>query len=207
MLDCARWCLFDWQTIDQRSTDPHQRCAHKPQMCGFRRSGFELSGSGRGIAAGAILLASRARAFRARDGAGAPTCRSTLLQRSTPRLCSAGPGRGRGDALAIGRVGRAGNWRRVASLMCRRASPIARAVFVEQHLLLGLCHQLEQIARLLPVIIIGVMVVVSRFAFNGQRRLKEFGLVVPQPGAVRVEAGGYSPRRDCRHPASLPSRW
>ena len=73
--------------------------------------------------------------------------------------------------------------------MCCRASPIARAVFSNSTCCCAGRHQPEQIARLLPVVVVGVMVVVGRLAFDGQRRLGEVGLVVPQPGAVRVEAG------------------
>src|ERR1700737_5532850 len=61
---------------------------------------------------------------------------------------------------------------------------------VEEPLLLGGRHQPEKIARLLPGIIVDAMVIVRRLTLDRQWRLGEIGLIVPQPGAVRVEAGG-----------------
>ena len=116
---------------------------------------------------------------------------------------AAGQAEGAGDTLAVGRVGAQaiGDVPLLDVQACIAHRP---GSVIEQHLLLGGRHQPEQIARLLPVIIIGVMVVVGRFAFNGQSRLGEFGLVVPQPGAVRVEAGGAAEIAVDSH---LPSRW
>ena len=96
---------------------------------------------------------------------------------------------GASHTCAIGRVG-AQTIGDVALLdVLTRIGHRARRV-LEQNLLLRRRHQPEQIARLLPVVVIGVMVVVGRLAFNWQRRLGEFRLIVPQPGAVGVEAGG-----------------
>src|SRR6202035_1662158 len=93
------------------------------------------------------------------------------------------------DPLAIGRIG-AKTIGDVALLDVQARIAHRAGCVLEQRLLLRRRHQAEQIARLFPVIVVGVMVVVGRLAFNGQRRLGEVGVAVPQPGAVRVEAGG-----------------
>src|SRR5437899_731391 len=59
---------------------------------------------------------------------------------------------------------------------------------LEQHLLLRFRHLAEQVARLLPVIVIHAMVVVRSLPLDRQRRLGEIGLVVPQAGAVWIES-------------------
>src|ERR1700709_1622414 len=58
---------------------------------------------------------------------------------------------------------------------------------VEQDLLLGRRHQPEQVARLLPMIVVDAMVIVCRFAFNRHRRFGEIGLVLPKTCAVGME--------------------
>ena len=68
-----------------RSTDPHRSCAHKPQMCGFRCRCGELPVQDVRSQQAQFPLASRARAFRARDGAGCPN----LPEHPPPAIYSA----------------------------------------------------------------------------------------------------------------------
>jgi len=71
----------------------------------------------------------------------------------------------------------------MALLMCRRASPIARAVFSNS----ACCcagHLAEQIARLLPVVVIHAMIPMRALAVHRHRRLGEIGLIVPEPVTI-----------------------
>jgi tetratricopeptide (TPR) repeat protein len=58
---------------------------------------------------------------------------------------------------------------------------------LEQRLPLRRSHLAEQIARLLPMVVIHAMVPMRPVAVHRHRRLGEIGLIVPEPGAVGVE--------------------
>src|SRR3984893_12470083 len=116
-------------------------------------------------------------------------CMNALLSRQlwlrSLRSASALDAEGPCDSGSIGRVG-LGTIGDVPLLDVQASIAHCSRRVLEQPLLLRGRHQPEQIARLFPVIVVGVMVVVGRLAFNGQRRLGEVGLVVPQPGAVSL---------------------
>src|ERR1700691_5549255 len=57
---------------------------------------------------------------------------------------------------------------------------------LEQQLLLRRRHLSEQVAGLLPMVILDPMIPMRRVALDRHRRLGEIGLVVPKPGAVGV---------------------
>src|SRR6266403_3342899 len=59
---------------------------------------------------------------------------------------------------------------------------------VEEGLLLGRRHQPEQVAWLLPMVILDAVVPVCRVALDRQRRLREIGLVIPKSRAIGIEA-------------------
>src|SRR5205823_12229504 len=58
---------------------------------------------------------------------------------------------------------------------------------LEQRLPLRRRHFTEQVARLLPVIIIHAMIPMRPVAVHRHRRFGEIGLIVPEPGAVGME--------------------
>src|SRR5438132_9899711 len=58
---------------------------------------------------------------------------------------------------------------------------------LEQRFPLRRSHLAEQIARLLPVIIVDAVVPVRPVAVHRHRRFGEIGLIVPEPGAIGVE--------------------
>src|SRR6266481_9685100 len=57
---------------------------------------------------------------------------------------------------------------------------------VEEGLLLGRCHHPEQVAWLLPMVILDAVVPMRRIALDRQRRLREIGLVVPKSCTVGI---------------------
>src|ERR1700736_6956582 len=59
---------------------------------------------------------------------------------------------------------------------------------LEQRLPLRRRHLAEQIARLLPVIIVDAVVPMRSLAVHRHRRLGEIGLIIPEPVAVGIEA-------------------
>src|SRR3984885_13783227 len=70
---------------------------------------------------------------------------------------------------------------------------------VEEQLLLLRGHLPEEIARLLPVIIFQPVVIVTSVAFERERRLSVFRLVVPQSLAIRVISRRRSKVSICAH--------
>src|SRR6266404_8382660 len=70
---------------------------------------------------------------------------------------------------------------------------------VEEQLLLLRGHLPEEIARLLPVIILYAVVIVTSVAFERERRLSVFRLVVPQSLAIRVIRRRRSQVSICAH--------
>src|ERR1700730_19240565 len=70
---------------------------------------------------------------------------------------------------------------------------------VEEQLLLLRGHLPEEIARLLPVIILQAVVIVSSVAFERERQISVFRLVVPQPLAIRVISRRPSQVSICPH--------
>src|SRR5260221_9166130 len=70
---------------------------------------------------------------------------------------------------------------------------------VEEQLLLLSGHLPEEIAWLLPVIILYAVVIVTSVAFKRERRLSVFRLVVPQSLAVRVISRRRSQVSICAH--------
>src|SRR5438552_6255738 len=94
---------------------------------------------------------------------------------------------GAGDTGAVGRIGTAAIGDvALLDVQARIAHRAGRVV--EECLLLGECHQAEEIARLLPVVVVDAVVPVRRLALQRQWRLGEIGLIVPEPGAVGIEA-------------------
>src|SRR5260221_3741910 len=70
---------------------------------------------------------------------------------------------------------------------------------VEEQLLLLSGHLPEEIAWLLPVIILYAVVIVTSVAFERERRLSVFRLVVPQSLAIRVISRRRSQVSICAH--------
>src|SRR6266404_1052739 len=70
---------------------------------------------------------------------------------------------------------------------------------VEEQLLLLRGHLPEEIARLLPVIILQAVVIVSSVAFERERQVSVFRLVVPQSLAIRVISRRRSQVSICAH--------
>src|SRR5260370_8591365 len=70
---------------------------------------------------------------------------------------------------------------------------------VEEQLLLRRGHLPEEIARLLPVIILQAMVKVTRVAFERERRLIVFRLVCPQSLSIPVLSRRRSQVSLCPH--------
>src|ERR1700754_4097219 len=70
---------------------------------------------------------------------------------------------------------------------------------VEEQLLLLRGHLAEEIARLLPVIILQAVVIVLRLAFERERQISVFRLVVPQSLAIRVITRRYAQVSICAH--------
>ena len=69
--------------------------------------------------------------------------------------------------------------------MLRGLADLAGGV-VEQRLLLLRVHVAEQIARLLPVIVVHPVIPMGSHALERERRLGKIRLVVPEPRAVRM---------------------
>src|SRR3979411_2223527 len=90
-----------------------------------------------------------------------------------------------GDAGAVRRIG-TGAIGNVPLLDVQPGIAHRARRVLEQRLALSRIYLPEQVARLLPVIIVEAMIVVRRVAFERERRLGEFGLVVPKSCAVGI---------------------
>src|SRR5882724_12852880 len=108
-----------------------------------------------------------------------------LLLGSSPLLLSRDPQRPR-HARAVCRV-RPRAVLYMALLDVRPCITHRAGGVLEQRLLLRRSHLAEQVARLLPVIIIHAMVIVRPVAVHRHRKLGEIGLIFPEAGAIGVE--------------------
>src|ERR1700704_6259132 len=92
---------------------------------------------------------------------------------------------GLGDAGAVRRIG-TGAIGNVPLLDVQPGIAHRARRVLEQRLALSRIYLPEQVARLLPVIIVEAMIVVRRVAFERERRLGEIGLVVPKSCTVGI---------------------
>src|SRR5260370_4294027 len=99
---------------------------------------------------------------------------------------------------ALGRIGSSAVRNMALQDVLRGAIDRASRV-VEEQLLLLRGHLREEIARLLPVIILYAVVIVTSIAFQRERQLSVFRLAVPQPLAIRVVTGRRSEVPICAH--------
>ena len=72
------------------------------------------------------------------------------------------------------------------SWTCFAAWPTWRAATEDRHLAPQRVHVAEQIARLLPVIVVHPVIPMGSRALERERRLGKIRLVVPEPRAVRM---------------------
>src|SRR5882757_655295 len=92
---------------------------------------------------------------------------------------------GLGDAGAVRRIG-TGAIGNVPLLDVQLGVAHRPRRVLEQRLALSRIHLAEQVARLLPVIIVDAMIEVRRFALDRHGRLGEIGLVVPKSCTVGI---------------------
>src|SRR6266404_4651117 len=100
--------------------------------------------------------------------------------------------------IAIGRIGSSAVRNMPLQDFLRGAIDRASRV-VEEQLLLLRGHLPEEIARLLPVIILQAVVIVTSLAFERERQVSVFRLVVPQSLAIRVISRRRSQVSICPH--------
>src|ERR1700726_1135397 len=130
----------------------------------------------------------RLKGCRVQSGRVSPAANTVLLFGSSPLLLSRDPQRPR-HARAV-------CWVRPRAVLCMALLDVRPCIthraggVVEQRLPLRRSHLAEQIARLLPVVVVDAMVIMRPVAVHRHRKLGEIGLIVPQPVAVWIEGEG-----------------